>query len=57
MGLSYIWHSHAQSNVNKVCKIIRERCKDVERQNLFSNISEKISFVYYCKIKQNLGMH
>lgn len=38
-----------------MCEIIRGKCKDIERQNLLSNISEKISFVYYCEIKQKWG--
>lgn len=29
--LAYIWQSRAESNAVEICKIIRERCNDVER--------------------------
>jgi hypothetical protein len=35
--------------------LIREGCKDVDRPNLFSNIREKISLIYYCEIKRKWG--
>jgi hypothetical protein len=38
IDLAYIW---------EICKIIRERCNDIERKNIFSNTSEKISLVLY----------
>jgi hypothetical protein len=35
--------------------IVTERCNDIERQNLFSKISEKISLVFYQEITQEWG--
>jgi hypothetical protein len=43
----YVWRSQAEINANKICKIIRKRCNDIERQNVFSNRSEKIPLVLY----------
>jgi hypothetical protein len=51
IALPYIWQSQAENNVNKICKIIRERFHDIERQNLFSNISEKNSLAFYCEME------
>jgi hypothetical protein len=32
MGLAYtIWQNQAESNANKICKVIRERCDVIER--------------------------
>jgi hypothetical protein len=30
IGLAYIGQSRAESNAIKICKIIRERCNDIE---------------------------
>jgi predicted transcriptional regulator len=51
IGLAYILKIQAESNANKICKIIRERCNDIERQNIFSNISKLNSLEFYCKMK------
>jgi hypothetical protein len=36
-------------------RIIRERCNDIERQNLSSIMSEKMSLVFYQEMKQKWG--
>jgi hypothetical protein len=38
--------------VSGICKKIKERCNDIERQNLFSKIKEKISLIFYSDVKQ-----
>jgi hypothetical protein len=38
--------------VSGICKIIKERCNDIERQNLFSEIKEKSSLIFYIEMKQ-----
>jgi hypothetical protein len=35
-----------------MCRVVKGRCDDIERQNLFSRLSEKISFVFYQEMKQ-----
>jgi hypothetical protein len=54
IGLAYIWQSQSEINVS-VCKIIREICNDIERQNIFSTINENISLVFYCEMKHDWG--
>jgi hypothetical protein len=54
-GLAYILKSQAESNANKICKIIRERRNDIEGLNVFSNISKKNSLEFYCKMKHKWG--
>jgi hypothetical protein len=49
IGIAYIWQSQSEINVNKICKIIRERCNDIERQNIFSNISGNIPWYFTAK--------
>jgi hypothetical protein len=34
IGLAYIWQSQSEINVN-ICKIIGERCNDIEERNIF----------------------
>jgi hypothetical protein len=49
---AYIWQS--KFNVN-IFKIIRERCNDIGRQNIFSDINVKISLIFYCEMKYEWG--
>jgi hypothetical protein len=35
-----------------ICKKIKERCNNIERQNLFANINEKRSLIFYSEMKQ-----
>jgi hypothetical protein len=39
-----------------ICKTIRESFNDMERQKVFSKASEKISMVFYCTIKERMGI-
>jgi hypothetical protein len=49
-----IWQSQSEINVN-ICNIIRERCNDTERQNIFSDVNVKISVIFYCEMKYEWG--
>jgi hypothetical protein len=52
IGLGYIWHDLSVNTVSGICKIIKERCNDIERQNLFAKIKEKSSLIFYSEMKQ-----
>jgi hypothetical protein len=54
IGLAHIWQNQSEINVN-ICHIIRERCNDIERQNIFSDVNVKISLIFYCEIKYEWG--
>jgi hypothetical protein len=34
IGLAYIWHSQQEWDTSRLRRIIRERCNNIERQNL-----------------------
>jgi hypothetical protein len=55
LKIAYICESHRDIYGNKIYKSTRERCNDIERQNVFSNTSEKISFIFYCEMKHKWG--
>jgi hypothetical protein len=38
--------------VSGICKKIKERCSDIERQNLFANSKEKRPLIFYRDMKQ-----
>jgi hypothetical protein len=54
-GLAYIWHSQQEWDTSRLRRIVRERCYDIERQNLSSIMSEKKSLVLYQETKQKWG--
>jgi hypothetical protein len=41
--------------VSRICKIIRERCNDIERDNMLANTGENKSLIFYCEIKLEWG--
>jgi hypothetical protein len=53
--LACIWHNHQERGNNRLKTIIRERYNDIERQNLFSKTSQKISLVFYQEMKHVWG--
>jgi hypothetical protein len=46
--------SQPEINVN-ICKIIRERCNDVARQNIFSDVNVNVTSIFYCEMKHEWG--
>jgi hypothetical protein len=50
--LGYIWHDVSVNTVSWIYKKIKERCNDIERENLFSKIKEKSSLIFYSEMKQ-----
>jgi hypothetical protein len=54
IGLAYIWQSQFEINVN-ICNKIREKCNDIERQNIFSSVKVNISLLFYCAMKLEWG--
>jgi hypothetical protein len=53
IGLAYIWYSQQEWDTSRLTR--RVRCNDMERQNLFSILSEKMSLVFYQQMKQKWG--
>jgi hypothetical protein len=55
IGLAYIWHSQQLWGTSRLRRIIRGWCNDIERQNLFLIMSQKMSLVFYQAMKQKWG--
>jgi hypothetical protein len=54
MGLACIWQNQTEINVT-IRKTIRERCNDIQRQNMFADINVKTSLTFYSQIKYEWG--
>jgi hypothetical protein len=53
--LQQMWYGTLRYiNVN-ICNRIRERCNDIERQNIFSDVNVKISLSFYCEMTHEWG--
>ena len=50
-GLRLIWHYWCGRNKKKICKMIKIRCRDIQRQMALANVQGKTSMVIYCEIK------
>jgi hypothetical protein len=47
----YIWRNPTENQRGTVCKEVKQRCNDNERQNFFANVSEKRSLIIYRDMK------
>jgi hypothetical protein len=54
IGLAYIWQNQLEINGN-VCKIVKERCNDIEKQNMFAELNDKSSLSLYRQVKCEWG--
>jgi hypothetical protein len=54
MRLAYVWQNRTEINVT-ICKTIRERCNDIQRQNMFADINAKNSLTFYSQINYEWG--
>jgi hypothetical protein len=55
IGVASVWQNQYEHNNSAVYRVVKRRCDDIERQNLFSRLSEKISLVFYQEMKQEWG--
>jgi hypothetical protein len=53
--LASIWQNQYEHNNSVMYRVVKGRCDDIERQNLFSKLSEKISLVFCQEMKQEWG--
>jgi hypothetical protein len=51
IGLGFIWNYPGARNEKDICKIIKIRCRDIQRQMTFTNIWVKRSPADYCDMK------
>jgi hypothetical protein len=53
IGLASIWQNkYEYNNSSAIDRVVKGRCNDIEKQNLFSRLSGKISLVFYQEVKQ-----
>jgi hypothetical protein len=52
LGLTYIWQGQQENNINRINRIIKERCKGTEGSDLLSEVRERISLAFYNEMKQ-----
>jgi hypothetical protein len=45
-------NKYEYNNNNAMYRVVKGRCNDIEKQNLFSRLSEKISLLFYQEMKQ-----
>ena len=45
-GLSFIINEQ-EHNLREIIKLVKERCNDMDRQNMVSDISENVSLLFY----------
>jgi hypothetical protein len=55
IGLASVWQNQYEHNNSAMYRVLKGRYNDIERQNLFSRLCEKISLVFYQEMKQEWG--
>jgi hypothetical protein len=51
VGLGHILQNPTENRRGRRCKEIKEKCHDIERQNVFAKLKEKRSLIFYCDMK------
>jgi hypothetical protein len=46
-----MWQNQTENQGGRACKEIKQRRNDIERQNVFANLREKRSLIFYCEMK------
>jgi DNA-binding transcriptional regulator of glucitol operon len=42
-GLAFVWATKQECNLRNITKMLKDRCNDIERQNILAKLSEKLS--------------
>jgi spore coat polysaccharide biosynthesis protein SpsF (cytidylyltransferase family) len=42
----YVWYYQSENILNRLCKIIKEKHNDTEKQNLFGDVIDSISWKF-----------
>ena len=55
IGLAYVWAKKHECNMTEITKPVKDRCNDIERQNILTKLSEKSSFTLYQEMNFSWG--
>jgi hypothetical protein len=48
-GFAFAWKKQQERDLKRTSKPVKERCNDIVRQNMVTELSEKSSFTLYIK--------
>jgi len=51
-GFAFAWNKQHERNLKRTSKPVKERCNDIVRQNMFTELSEKSSLRLYIEFKE-----
>ena len=41
IGLAFVWTKQQECNLREITKMMKDRCNDIERQNILAKLSEE----------------
>ena len=47
IGLAFVWRNQQECNWKEMLKLVKERCNDIERQNMLAKLPDKSSLTLY----------
>ena len=54
-GLAFVWRKQQECNCKELLRLVKERCNDIEIQNIFAKFQEKSSLTLYRELNFSWG--
>jgi hypothetical protein len=55
VGLAFVWRQQQECNWREMLRLMKERCNDIERQNILAKFPEKSSLTLYIELNFSWG--
>jgi Fe2+ or Zn2+ uptake regulation protein len=55
IGLAFVWRNQQECNWKEMLRLMKERCSDIERQNMLAKFPDKSSLTLYRELNFSEG--
>jgi hypothetical protein len=55
IGMAFVWRTQQECNWKEMLRLVKERCNDIERQNMLAKFPDKCSLTLYRELKFSWG--
>jgi hypothetical protein len=55
IGLAFVWRNQQECNWKEMLRLVKERCNDIERQNMLAKFPYKSSLTQYRELNCSWG--
>jgi hypothetical protein len=55
IGLAFVWRNQQECNWEEMLRLVKERCSDIERQNMLAKFPDKSALTLYRELNFSWG--